>query len=81
MFKKKDKGDRVGMPSTPPMALKEPFCPLFARLCMQSCAWRIGGECAMMYAAKELYTLVETLGHAATDPATPSGEAQQIAPQ
>jgi len=48
-------------PQTGPLGTLPPRCPLTQSACRDTCAWRVEGECAATYLAREVYTLVEVL--------------------
>lgn len=37
------------------------ICPLTQRTCSDGCAWRVEEECAAVFLAREMYTLVDVL--------------------
>jgi len=55
-------------PQTEPLGPLPPRCPLTQNACRDTCAWRVEGECAAAFFAREMFTLVEVLARSAKLP-------------
>ena len=70
MFERKKNGLYNGRNVPGPIQIPEPpepipkaahTCPLTRETCREACAWRVEGECAATFLAREMYTLVDVL--------------------